>query len=236
MIAGGTATDIRGIRSTAYSIAPALVFGQVSTLSLSGRGVRFSGGEWATGGGAAPAARARLAPAFGVGLQAEPTTPRLPSTSPWRRHPPCRPRELRLGTLTLYAGATAAWARTEIIRPPTLLDPFPTGRPVSRTQLGPVFRRGARAAGGPGRSVVGRLPSVLARGASTADLEVVASKAPADQSLVVAFEVPSDLADRGLPVERALAEVGAKLSARASDTEIASLRNQVHALMKPKKP
>jgi hypothetical protein len=77
--------------------------------------------------------------------------------------------------------------------------------------------------------------SVLARGASAADLEIVASKAPADRSLVVAFEVLSELADRGVPVDRALAEVGAKLSARANDTEILSLRNQVHALIKPQK-
>jgi hypothetical protein len=55
----------------------------------------------------------------------------------------------------------------------------------------------------PNPDEVSRGASVLARGASTADPEIVASKAPAGRSLVVAFEVLSDLADRGLPVERA---------------------------------
>jgi hypothetical protein len=123
-------------------IGPGLLFGRVSTLSLSGRGVRFSGGEWTIGGGAALAAPARLAPAFGVGLQADADCAETSFDVTLASASAVPTAELRFGTLSLYPGATAACARTEIIRPPTLLDPFPTGRPVSRTQLGPVFGAG----------------------------------------------------------------------------------------------
>jgi len=45
---GGAATDIRGIRSTAYFASPSITFypARSSLLALSGRGTSFTSGEW----------------------------------------------------------------------------------------------------------------------------------------------------------------------------------------------
>lgn len=65
--------------------------------------------------------------------------------------------------------------------------------------------------------------AVLERGASAEQLGAVVHAAPSDRSLVVAFDVLTRLSERGLPINNALAQVTAKLNARASDSEIASL-------------
>lgn len=66
--------------------------------------------------------------------------------------------------------------------------------------------------------------SVIARGASAAQLEAVAAKAPPGRPLAVAFEVLSDLAAKGLPVDQALAQVSGKLAAGASDRQLMDLK------------
>ena len=59
LIAGGTATDLRGIRSGAYVLAPSLTLTPSAdfALSLSGRGTRFTNDEWSLGAGAGMALR-----------------------------------------------------------------------------------------------------------------------------------------------------------------------------------
>ncbi len=64
---------------------------------------------------------------------------------------------------------------------------------------------------------------VIARGATAAQLEAIVRRTPSDRSLVVAFEVLTDLAARGLPVDRALAVVGARLEAGATDGQLIAL-------------
>jgi hypothetical protein len=63
----------------------------------------------------------------------------------------------------------------------------------------------------------------MERGATDAQIEALVKHAPSDRSLVVAFDVLSKLEARGIPVDNALAQVQAKLDARASDDAIASL-------------
>jgi len=63
----------------------------------------------------------------------------------------------------------------------------------------------------------------MARGATDAQVEQVAKHAPSDRSLVVAFGVLSKLQASGKPVDQAVAEITAKLDARATDDALLSL-------------
>lgn len=64
---------------------------------------------------------------------------------------------------------------------------------------------------------------LMERGMTKAQVETVTKHTPSDRSLVVAFDVLSRLAARGVPVDHALAQVTAKLDARESDEAILSL-------------
>jgi hypothetical protein len=63
----------------------------------------------------------------------------------------------------------------------------------------------------------------MARGATEAQVEQVAKHAPSDRSLVVAFGVLTKLQAAGKPVDQAVAEITAKLDARATDDALLSL-------------
>ena len=75
----------------------------------------------------------------------------------------------------------------------------------------------------PSDDEVERGGEVIARGYSRADVEAVVRSAPGDRSLVVAFDVLSELRARGVASARAIAQVQSKLQARASDGQIQSL-------------
>lgn len=64
---------------------------------------------------------------------------------------------------------------------------------------------------------------VLERGYTRAQLEAVAKSAPADRSLVVAFDVLARLNARGVSVANAVSQVQSRLAARASDASIDAL-------------
>ncbi len=64
---------------------------------------------------------------------------------------------------------------------------------------------------------------LMARGVSSAQIETMARRTPSDRSLVVAFDVVSQLAAQGVPVTQALARVQAKLDSRASDATLLKL-------------
>jgi hypothetical protein len=66
--------------------------------------------------------------------------------------------------------------------------------------------------------------SVLARGATAAQLEAVVGRAPEGRPLGVALEVLADLTARGLPVENAVAQVSSRLAAGASDAQLIELK------------
>jgi len=63
----------------------------------------------------------------------------------------------------------------------------------------------------------------VAHGATSAQLEVLARHAQSDRSLTVAFETLTQLEAQGVPVGRALSEIGSRLGAGASDASIATL-------------
>jgi hypothetical protein len=61
---------------------------------------------------------------------------------------------------------------------------------------------------------------LMARGYSRYQIETVARSAPADRSLVVAFETLSSLKTQGMTTTRATAEVESRVASRASDAEL----------------
>src|SRR5579862_3641489 len=65
--------------------------------------------------------------------------------------------------------------------------------------------------------------SALERGFTRVQIEALVKHTPSDRSLVVAFDVLTQLAARGVPVTQALAEVQAKIDDRASDDAITAL-------------
>ena len=65
--------------------------------------------------------------------------------------------------------------------------------------------------------------NAMERGVTSEQLEKMAKSTPSDRSLVVAFDVLSKLAARGVPVTQALADVQEKIDARAPDASITSL-------------
>jgi hypothetical protein len=70
---------------------------------------------------------------------------------------------------------------------------------------------------------------LVARGYTHTQLEEVAHHAPADRSLVAAFETLSTLSARGVSSAQAVAQVESKLASRASDAEMRSLAGNVGA-------
>jgi hypothetical protein len=75
----------------------------------------------------------------------------------------------------------------------------------------------------PSDEEVSRGAQVIARGATEAQLKAFVKKAPSDRSLVVAFEVLTELADKGLPVDNALLRVSTRLQAGATDAQLKTL-------------
>lgn len=70
---------------------------------------------------------------------------------------------------------------------------------------------------------VERGANAMARGVTEVQLETMVRRAPSDRSLVVAFDVLTDLAARGVPVTQAVTQVQGKLEARATDAAIKEL-------------
>jgi hypothetical protein len=63
----------------------------------------------------------------------------------------------------------------------------------------------------------------LERGVTEAQLSAMAASTPMDRSLGVAFDVLTQLSAGGIPVTNALAQIQAKLDARAPDSALLSL-------------
>jgi hypothetical protein len=61
---------------------------------------------------------------------------------------------------------------------------------------------------------------LMTRGYSRYQIETVARSAPADRSLIVAFETLSSLKTQGMTTTRATAEVESRVASRASDAEL----------------
>jgi hypothetical protein len=75
----------------------------------------------------------------------------------------------------------------------------------------------------PSNDEVSRGASLIARGYTSAQLEAVARRAPADRSLAVAFDALTSLQAQGVPTANAVAQLESKLAARASDADLRGL-------------
>lgn len=71
--------------------------------------------------------------------------------------------------------------------------------------------------------------TLMAQGATSAQVAAFAAKAPADRSLAVAFSALASLTARGTSVAEAMAQVGSRLEASASDAELATLSTSTNA-------
>jgi len=147
LIAGGTATDLRGVRSGAYSIAPSLLLAPSASvaLSLGGRGTRFSGGEWSLGGNGALAARGVLGAGFALRLDGDGEAIRASYRATYLLAEALPALEWRHSAITLWAGARAATARTSFDagRLPSALSP---GGTQTASQAGAAFGAALRLA------------------------------------------------------------------------------------------
>ncbi len=75
----------------------------------------------------------------------------------------------------------------------------------------------------PAPDEVERGANAMARGVTTAQIETMTRRAPNERSLVVAFEVLTDLTARGVPATKAVTQVQGQLDARASDAALRRL-------------
>lgn len=64
---------------------------------------------------------------------------------------------------------------------------------------------------------------LMEHGVTSVQIEAMAKNTPSDRSLVVAFDVLGRLAARGVPVTKAIAQVQARLDARASDAALIAM-------------
>lgn len=154
LVGGGTATDLRGVRSAAYSLAPSLVLAPDPevALSIGARGTRFNGGEWSLAGSGAFALRGRLGAGLSLLLNGSGDAVRTSYHATYLSADGIPSVEWRRGAFSLWAGAHAATARTtseSFVAHPTLVPG--TGR-LSRSVLGPAFGGTLQLAGLEGRS------------------------------------------------------------------------------------
>jgi len=141
LVAGGTATDLRGVRSGAYTIAPSLLLAAhpAVALSLGGRGTRFDGGEWSLGGTAALALRGRLGAGVSLLLNGNGDAIGTSYHATYLSAEGLPALEWRRGPFSLWGGVHAAVAQTslELAAAPGHLLPGSNG--FSRSLVGPAF-------------------------------------------------------------------------------------------------
>lgn len=143
-LGGGTATDLRGVRSGAYALGPSVTFAPNPNfaLSLAGRATRFTNNAWSLGGSAAAALRAPLAGGFGLLLSGNGDAVRTSYRATYLSAEGVPALEWRHGVLSLWGGARAATARTSFEAAPLRGAPLPGASSQSRSLLGPAFGGG----------------------------------------------------------------------------------------------
>lgn len=160
VLGGGSGTDIRGVRSAAYSFAPSLFLfpSGAALVALGARATTFSTGAWALGGSATFRARQGLAGPLALSWSGSGEYTSTSYDVTYGIVDAAPTAELRLGALTVFGGVHAAAARTTTAvaapapPPPPLLPPsepavVPLGQETfNRTSLGPVFGGSVRAA------------------------------------------------------------------------------------------
>lgn len=140
-VGGGSATDVRGVSSSAMSVAPSLALWSPNVaVRLGLSGTSFAGGGWA--GGAGTVAELRLPTgrllALTLGSAASATVTSYQSSYSTLSATPAL--ELHLAPLVLFGGARAAVGRSSAALVPA---PGPFGQPgrgsIARSSVGPVL-------------------------------------------------------------------------------------------------
>lgn len=146
----GSATDSRGVTSSAWSIAPGLIAdGSAATFALTGRYSRFLEEGWSAGGGAALDARVPVAGPASVRVEGAAAHLRDSYRNGFTTLETSPSLHVVLGRAVLFAGGRAAWARTafdRILPGAPLGDPVLSRATVERHGLGPVFGASMRVA------------------------------------------------------------------------------------------
>ena len=153
-VGGGSATDLRGVRSGAYSLAPSLTLFPAAdlTLGLGGRTTRYTSNEWSLGGSAGLSARVPLGPRLAFGLAASGDAVYASYHATYLQADATPALELRLGPLAVWGGAHGAAAQSTVrasVAPPVFGTPGDST--IARSALGPAFGAGVDLASfGPG--------------------------------------------------------------------------------------
>lgn len=141
LVAGGTATDLRGVHSGAYTVAPSLLLTPAGSVALSfgGRGTRFSGGEWSLGGSTGLALSGGLGAGLSLVLNGSGDAIHTSYGATYLSADGLPALEWHRGPIALWGGIHAAAARSTVAalggRP--LL---PSGsNQLTRTLTGPAF-------------------------------------------------------------------------------------------------
>jgi len=146
LIGAGTATDLRGVRSGAYAVAPSLSLapGPNLALSLGARGTRFTNSAWSLGGTAAVATRAPLAAGFALLLSGNGDAIRTSYRATYLSAEGLPALEWRGRWLSLWGGVDAATARTAFEPAGAPGTPLTRNNAVTRSLWGPAFGAGLR--------------------------------------------------------------------------------------------
>ncbi|MDE3173548.1 MAG: hypothetical protein KGN74_10795 [Gemmatimonadota bacterium] len=145
-VGGGSATDERGVRSNAMTVAPSITFagGSDAHLSLAGTGTFFQQGAWSLGGALAAESRARVGGGFAVALSTTASASRTSYDAAFAEGELTPVAEWSWSGLTLFGGASAAagYAAVSTARQVGLFPGTTTLVSATRTLTAPVY--GAR--------------------------------------------------------------------------------------------
>lgn len=142
-VAGGAATDARGIRSNTVTAAPGIVLWPLApvNISLSASGSRFASSDWQAGADAGLSARSGEWARTTVTLNAASGYTRTSYRTTFSVGEAMPALEMRFGPLTAFGGARIASGRTVVRGAPAIPSPqVPVVlTSVTRTSRGPVF-------------------------------------------------------------------------------------------------
>jgi hypothetical protein len=142
-LGGGTATDLRGIRSGSWQIAPsATLFPHPNLrLLLGGRGTRFTSREWSVAGEVSFDARIPLGGPIALALAAGGDLTRASYGATYFQGDALPSLQVRSGPVILWGGARGAGARTSVDQLGDSPVPLPSQDPTVRTRstIGPAF-------------------------------------------------------------------------------------------------
>ncbi|HEV8598761.1 MAG TPA: glycogen-binding domain-containing protein [Gemmatimonadales bacterium] len=143
-LGGGTATDLRGVRSGAYAVGPSVTFAPDPNfaLSLGGRGTRFTNNAWSLGGSVAAALRVPVAGGFGLLLSGSGDAIRTSYRATYLSAEAVPALEWRRGVLSLWGGVQTATAHTTFDVAPLPGGPLPRPSSPVRSLVGPAFGGG----------------------------------------------------------------------------------------------